>query len=90
LFGFSLIFAWISLFLSLDFPDSIENPGNPYKKSVFYCLDFTDFIIGLPGFLFGFRCFVWISPVLNFLGRQSKQKMFLFGFPGFLFGFHFT
>jgi hypothetical protein len=37
----------------LDFPDSFENPGNPNKKSVFNCLDFTDFIFGFPGFLFG-------------------------------------
>jgi hypothetical protein len=25
---------------------------NPNKKAFFYCLDFTDFIFGFPGFLF--------------------------------------
>jgi hypothetical protein len=34
LFGFPLIIVWISLFLSLDFPDSFENPGNPNKRLV--------------------------------------------------------
>jgi hypothetical protein len=34
------------------------------QKSVFLFFDFTDFT------------YIWISPELNFLGQQSKQKLF--------------
>jgi hypothetical protein len=53
LFGFPLIIEWISLFLSLDFPDSFENPGNPNKKICFLYLIF----VWISPFLFGFHRF---------------------------------
>jgi hypothetical protein len=64
LFVFPLIIVWISQILS-----KIQEIQTT-KKKFFYCLDFTDFCLDLA-------LFVWISPVLNFLGRQqSKHKMF--------------
>jgi hypothetical protein len=38
LIKFSLIIFWISLLLSLDFPDSFENPGNSNKKLCFFAV----------------------------------------------------
>jgi hypothetical protein len=64
----------------LDFPDSFETPGNPNKKSVFYCLDFTDFCFDFAVFEF-FGSTIQTKNVLGIL-------FFLFGFPGFLIGFH--
>jgi hypothetical protein len=71
----SLIIVWISLFLCLDFPDSLKNPENTNKKSVFV--------------LFGFRRFHnWISPVLRkkFKTGEIKTKTKnCFDFTGFEF-----
>jgi hypothetical protein len=46
----------------IDFPDSFENLENPNKKLAKSKQKISIFI-------------AWISPVLNFLGRQSKQKI---------------
>jgi hypothetical protein len=44
----SMIFVLISLFLSLDFLDSFENPGNQNKKSVFFIVWITPFLFRFP------------------------------------------
>jgi hypothetical protein len=60
-------FVWISLFLSLDFPDSFENSGNSNKRLVkskqkicFLLFGFHRFYIWIS------RIFVWISAKFTF------------------------
>jgi hypothetical protein len=73
------------------FPDSFENPGNPNKilakskqkigeiqtKNRFFFVWILQILhLDFPDFCLDFPFFVRISPVLNFLGRQPKQKLF--------------
>jgi hypothetical protein len=85
-FGFSLIIVRISLFLCLYFPDSFENPGNPNKKSVFVLFGFSRFHIWISRIFVSISpFFVWISSVLNFSGKQFKQKLFFVWISGIFF-----
>jgi hypothetical protein len=78
LFGFSLIIVWISLFLSLDFPDFFENPGNPNKNPGNLNKKLAKSRQKICFLLFGFhRFYIWIS------------RIFVWISP-FLLGFHFT
>jgi hypothetical protein len=50
--------------IHFDFPNSFENPRNPrnlerfkHENLFFYCLDFEDFIFGVPEFSKEFRRF---------------------------------
>jgi hypothetical protein len=51
----------------------IKNWRNLNKKSVFYRLDFTDFIFGFPGFLFGFHLdpSFYVNSGLNFTNLDT-------------------
>jgi hypothetical protein len=63
-----------------------QNRQNPNNKKLLFCLDFIpDYCLDFPPRFFRKSgkskqkiCFfiVWISPVLNFLGRQFKQILF--------------
>jgi hypothetical protein len=70
LFGFPLIIVWISQILSKIQETQIQKLAKSKQKICFLLFEFHIFYTWIS------RIFVWISPVLNFLGRQSKQKLY--------------